>query len=56
VAAIPIDRLGRARITPSPGDHAVALSPDRQREIADFLATHERLVRQSVAYRVRHLA
>jgi DNA-directed RNA polymerase specialized sigma24 family protein len=33
----------------------VAPSPERQREIADFFAAHERDVRQSVAYRVRHL-
>jgi RNA polymerase sigma factor (sigma-70 family) len=33
----------------------VAPSPERQREIADFFAAHERGVRRSVAYRVRHL-
>jgi RNA polymerase sigma factor (sigma-70 family) len=34
---------------------AVAPSPERQREIADFFAAHERDVCRSVAYRVRHL-
>jgi hypothetical protein len=38
-----------------PGGSAVAASPERQREIADFFADHERDVRQSVAYRVRQL-
>ena len=33
----------------------MAASPERRREIADFFAAHERDVRQSVAYRVRHL-
>jgi pimeloyl-ACP methyl ester carboxylesterase len=33
----------------------VAASPERQREIADFFADHERDVRRSVAYRVRQL-
>jgi DNA-directed RNA polymerase specialized sigma24 family protein len=33
----------------------VAPSPERQREIADFFAAHERDVRRSVAYRLRHL-
>jgi hypothetical protein len=33
----------------------VAPSPERQREIADFFAAHERDVRHSVAYRLRHL-
>jgi hypothetical protein len=33
----------------------VAASPEPRREIADFFAPHERDLRQSVAYRVRHL-
>ena len=44
-----------------PGSHRAqeamrwAPSPERQREIADFFAAHERGVRHSVAYRLRHL-
>jgi hypothetical protein len=33
----------------------VAPSPEREREIADFFAAHERDVRRSVACRLRHL-
>ena len=33
----------------------MAASPERRREIADFFAAHERAVRESVAYRVRHV-